>query len=78
MVFPTAWLQIISELWCLPCLMVVSLQRRQRLRPPQDFTQAARHGRLLGFLEPFLWKLVDTVVGIMGYHYTELQAEAIS
>ncbi len=38
--------------------------------------RAARHGRLLGFLEPVLWKLVDTVVGIMGYHYTELQGRS--
>lgn len=34
--------------------------------------RAARHGRLLGFAEPFLHTLVDTVVGVMGHHYTEL------
>ncbi|HNQ43806.1 MAG TPA: alanine--tRNA ligase, partial [Candidatus Cloacimonadota bacterium] len=34
--------------------------------------RAARHGRLLGFAEPFLYLLVDTVVGIMGHHFEEL------
>ena len=34
--------------------------------------RAARHGRLLGFAEPFLFHLVDTVVDIMGHHFTEL------
>ncbi|MDD2230181.1 MAG: alanine--tRNA ligase [Candidatus Cloacimonetes bacterium] len=34
--------------------------------------RAARHGRLLGFAEPFLHSLVDTVVSVMGHHYTEL------
>ncbi|MDD2332643.1 MAG: alanine--tRNA ligase [Candidatus Cloacimonetes bacterium] len=38
--------------------------------------RAARHGRLLGFLEPFLWKLVDSVILIMGDHYTELNDKA--
>jgi len=36
--------------------------------------RAARHGRLLGLREPFLWKLVDSVVGLMGGHYAELHA----
>ena len=34
--------------------------------------RAARHGRVLGFREPFLYLLVDTVVSIMGHHYHEL------
>ncbi|MDY6915640.1 MAG: alanine--tRNA ligase [Candidatus Cloacimonadota bacterium] len=34
--------------------------------------RAARHGRLLNFSEPFLYKLVDTVVQIMGDHFSEL------
>ncbi|MDD4309595.1 MAG: alanine--tRNA ligase, partial [Candidatus Cloacimonetes bacterium] len=34
--------------------------------------RAARHGRLLGFAEPFLHALVDTVVKVMGHHFTEL------
>lgn len=34
--------------------------------------RAARHGRLLGLREPFLYKLVDKVAEIMGNHYTEL------
>jgi alanyl-tRNA synthetase len=35
--------------------------------------RAARHGRLLGMHEPFLCKLVSTVVRVMGDHYTELK-----
>jgi alanyl-tRNA synthetase len=38
--------------------------------------RAARHGRLLGFAEPFLWKLVDTLVQQMGGHFTELNGKA--
>ncbi|PKN77799.1 MAG: alanine--tRNA ligase [Candidatus Cloacimonetes bacterium HGW-Cloacimonetes-1] len=34
--------------------------------------RGARHGRLLGFKEPFMWKLVDTVCNVMGGHYSEL------
>lgn len=34
--------------------------------------RAARHGRLLGFAEPFLYQLVDSVVAIMGHHFEEL------
>ncbi len=34
--------------------------------------RAARHGHLLNMKKPFLYKLVDTVVEIMGEHYTEL------
>ncbi|MFB3844202.1 MAG: alanine--tRNA ligase [Candidatus Cloacimonadaceae bacterium] len=34
--------------------------------------RAARHGHLLGMHEPFLYKLVDTVIEIMGHHYQEL------
>lgn len=34
--------------------------------------RAARHGRLLNMHEPFLFKLVDTVIEIMGHHYHEL------
>lgn len=37
--------------------------------------RAARHGRLLGFAEPFLFNLVDTVVGIMGHHFGELEGK---
>lgn len=35
--------------------------------------RAARHGRLLELKEPFLYKLVDVVIDIMGDHYVELQ-----
>ncbi len=38
--------------------------------------RAARHGRLLGFFEPFLWKLVDTLVEQMGDHFTELKGKS--
>ncbi len=38
--------------------------------------RAARHGRLLGFAEPFLWKLVDILVQQMGGHFTELNGKA--
>lgn len=38
--------------------------------------RAARHGRLLGFAEPFLWKLVDVLVQQMGGHFTELNGKA--
>ncbi|MGC9362628.1 MAG: alanine--tRNA ligase, partial [Candidatus Syntrophosphaera sp.] len=34
--------------------------------------RAARHGRLLGFAEPFMFHLVDQVIGIMGHHFPEL------
>ena len=41
--------------------------------------RAARFGAKLGFNEPFLGKVADTVIEIMGGHYTELveRAEAI-
>ena len=35
--------------------------------------RAARHGRLLGLHDPFLFKLVDTVIDVMGDHFTELR-----
>jgi alanyl-tRNA synthetase len=38
--------------------------------------RAVRHGYLLGFREPFMFKLVDTVVGIMGKEYEYLIAKA--
>ncbi len=38
--------------------------------------RASRFGAKLGFDEPFLGQLVDTVVGIMGEHYTELVERA--
>ena len=38
--------------------------------------RAARHGRLLGFAEPFLWKLVDTVNELMASHFTELAGKS--
>ena len=34
--------------------------------------RAARHGRLLGFAEAFMFHLVDTVISIMGHHFPEL------
>ncbi len=34
--------------------------------------RAARHGRKLGFREPFLAQIADKVIEIMGHHYTEL------
>ncbi len=41
--------------------------------------RAVRHGYLLGFREPFMFKLVDTVVGIMGgeYDYLVKKADAV-
>ncbi len=36
--------------------------------------RAARHGRLLGFDEPFLYRLVETVAGVLGEAYPELRA----
>ena len=38
--------------------------------------RAVRHGYLLGFREPFMCKLVDTVVSIMGKEYEYLQEKA--
>jgi alanyl-tRNA synthetase len=35
--------------------------------------RAARHGKLLGFEEPFLYRLVDPLVRLMGPAYTELE-----
>jgi alanyl-tRNA synthetase len=35
--------------------------------------RAARHGHLLNMKEPFLYKLVDVVVDLMGDHFTELR-----
>ncbi len=35
--------------------------------------RAARHGHLLNMKEPFLYKLVDIVVDLMGDHFTELR-----
>lgn len=34
--------------------------------------RAIRHGYLIGFRKPFMAKLVDTLIDIMGAHYTEL------
>jgi alanyl-tRNA synthetase len=41
--------------------------------------RAVRHGYLLGFREPFMFKLVDTLVAIMGteYNYLEQKANAV-
>ncbi|MDD2790239.1 MAG: alanine--tRNA ligase [Sulfurimonas sp.] len=41
--------------------------------------RAVRHGYLLGFREPFMFKLVDIVVGIMGkeYDYLAQKADAV-
>ncbi len=38
--------------------------------------RAARHGRLLGFEEPFLFHLVEPVAGVLGGAYPELHTEA--
>ncbi|MDD2651549.1 MAG: alanine--tRNA ligase [Sulfurimonas sp.] len=38
--------------------------------------RAVRHGYLLGFSEPFMHKLVDTVVGVMGREYDYLAQKA--
>lgn len=38
--------------------------------------RAARHGRLLGFAEPFLFHLVDVVIQIMGHHFEELNGKS--
>ena len=37
--------------------------------------RAARHGRLLGFAEPFLHTMVGNVVELMGHHFTELNGK---
>src|SRR2546429_5949867 len=37
--------------------------------------RAMRHGRLLGLTEPFLWRTVDWVVGLMRDAYPELATE---
>jgi len=37
--------------------------------------RAARHGRLLGFAEPFLHTLVGTVMSLMAHHFTELEGK---
>jgi alanyl-tRNA synthetase len=34
--------------------------------------RAARHGRQLGFSEPFLWRCADVVIDTMGDHFREL------
>lgn len=41
--------------------------------------RGVRHGYLLGFKEPFMYKLVDTVIDIMGreYDYLATKAEAV-
>jgi alanyl-tRNA synthetase len=35
--------------------------------------RAMRHGRLLGFVKPFLWAMTETVVDVMGDVYPELR-----
>jgi alanyl-tRNA synthetase len=35
--------------------------------------RAARHGRMLGFREPFLHEIAKTVIDVMGPHYQDLQ-----
>jgi alanyl-tRNA synthetase len=40
--------------------------------------RAVRHGYLLGFREPFMHKLVDTVVDIMGKEYDYLAKKAVA
>ena len=41
--------------------------------------RAVRHGYLLGFRQPFMFKLIDTVVSIMGgeYEYLKTKAEVV-
>jgi len=39
--------------------------------------RASRHGRMIGLQEPFLHRLVETVGGIMGKAYPELQTEQV-
>ncbi len=34
--------------------------------------RAARHGRLLNIHKPFLYKLVDVLIDVMGHHFSEL------
>jgi alanyl-tRNA synthetase len=36
--------------------------------------RAARHGRNLGFHEPFLWRCAEVVIEKMGHHYEEIAA----
>lgn len=38
--------------------------------------RAARHGKMLGFDEPFMHRLVDTVLDIMGQAYPELESQS--
>ena len=38
--------------------------------------RAIRHGYLIGLRKPFMAKLVDTLVSIMGEHYIELKENA--
>ncbi len=38
--------------------------------------RAVRHGYLLGLRKPFMAQLVDTLISIMGDHYTQLQEKA--
>ncbi|MBD3839585.1 MAG: alanine--tRNA ligase, partial [Epsilonproteobacteria bacterium] len=40
--------------------------------PRRILRRAVRHGYLLGFEKPFMYKLVDKLVDIMGHHYIEL------
>lgn len=38
--------------------------------------RAVRHGYLLGLRKPFMAQLVDTLISVMGDHYTQLQEKA--
>jgi alanyl-tRNA synthetase len=38
--------------------------------------RAARFGRKIGFTEPFLYKIAQAVIDVMGHHYTELAEKA--
>ena len=38
--------------------------------------RAARYGRKIDLKEPFLYKLVDSVIAVMGDHFSELQQKA--
>jgi len=37
--------------------------------------RAARHGRMLGFTEPFMAQVLDVVIDVMGQHYATLQEQ---
>src|SRR4030095_14820690 len=38
-------------------------------------SRAMRHGRMLGLREPFLWRITETVVKVLGDAYPEIRAQ---